>query len=244
MGGGVGGGGGGMGGGGKPLPTEPPFTVYVGNLPNDTVQGDIDAIFTNTSIRSVRLVRERDSDRFKGFGYVEFEDVESLRHALGLNGALFGDRQIRVDLADQKGGPGGGRGGRGGGRGGGGGGFGGPPPPPSLAGGPPQRGGYGGGPGGGGPPGGYGPPRGGMMDEHANFSRRPRRDEGPMEFKPPSEADLAGRPKLKLAPRTKAKEDPVDEAAASLQRSKIFGDAKPVDTAGKLKAVESNRPNE
>ncbi|KAJ1374131.1 hypothetical protein KIN20_036747 [Parelaphostrongylus tenuis] len=110
--------------------SEGPFKVFIGNLPFDGVQGDIEQIlrhvgFTNDQIQTfrIRMIRDRETDKFKGFAYVEFNSADEQKKVLELNGVDYGGRPLKIDVATQR--PGGDRGRRGGARGGGGGGGGG-----------------------------------------------------------------------------------------------------------------------
>ncbi|CAF0747552.1 unnamed protein product, partial [Didymodactylos carnosus] len=49
--------------------------------------------------QNLRLVRDRETDRFRGFAYVDFEDQDSLRQALSFDGAMINDKSIRIDVA-------------------------------------------------------------------------------------------------------------------------------------------------
>lgn len=247
------------GGGGRrqrPIPDEPPFTAFVGNLPNGIVQGDVDVMFKQLRVRSIRLVRDRETDKFKGFCYVEFDDAESLEEALQFDGALLDERALRVDVAegrrdrDSRGGRGGGAGGgRGGGRGGGhhqdrerqnrggGGGGGGFEEHRRYddgygSGNREQRGGYERGGGGGGNRGQFNERRGDQPGSHANFGmRRDRRDSDRERRPPPEEFKEPTAEEAAARPRLNLKprtvKDPVNQLAETMQHQKIFGGAKP-----------------
>uniref|UniRef100_A0A673ING4 Eukaryotic translation initiation factor 4B n=1 Tax=Sinocyclocheilus rhinocerous TaxID=307959 RepID=A0A673ING4_9TELE len=84
------------------LPRSPPYTAFLGNLPYDVTEESIQNFFRGLSISAVRLPREPSNpERLKGFGYAEFDDIESLLRALSLNEENLGNRRIRVDIADQ-----------------------------------------------------------------------------------------------------------------------------------------------
>jgi RNA recognition motif-containing protein len=111
--------------------------LYVGNLSYDTTGSDLERLFgTYGTVESAQVIMDRDTNRSKGFGFVEMENAQAAID--GLNGKEVNGRALTVNEAkprEDRGG-GGGRSGGGGGRGGYGGGGGG-------------RGGYGGGGGGG-----------------------------------------------------------------------------------------------
>ncbi|XP_069762696.1 eukaryotic translation initiation factor 4Ba isoform X2 [Narcine bancroftii] len=86
----------------KRIPKQPPYTAFLGNLPYDVSEESIRKFFHGMNISAVRLPREStNQDRLKGFGYAEFDDVESLMNALRLNEEMLQNRRIRVDIADQ-----------------------------------------------------------------------------------------------------------------------------------------------
>lgn len=89
----------------KQLPTEPPFIAYVGNLPQGLVQGDVMKIFQDFDVKNVRLVKDRETDQFKGFCYVEFETLDDLEKALERDGRIKLDdisAPLRIDIAEQR----------------------------------------------------------------------------------------------------------------------------------------------
>jgi RNA recognition motif-containing protein len=104
--------------------------LYVGNLTYNVNESDLEALFTPFGqVQSAQIIVDRDTNRSKGFGFVEMEtDAQAQAAIQGLNAREHDGRNLTVNEAkprEPRSGGGGGGGGYGGGRGGGGGGRGG-----------------------------------------------------------------------------------------------------------------------
>lgn len=64
------------------IPTQPPFVAYISNLPYDIDDDDVLEFFKDMKVANMRLPKE--TNMMKGFGYVEFEDRQSLIDALSM----------------------------------------------------------------------------------------------------------------------------------------------------------------
>jgi len=131
-------------------PNAPDRTLYVGNLPYDCTQQEIETLINNATGGQGQVVRVHlptDPDgRKRGFGFVTLSSADTAKAAAdSLKTADIRGRRLVVNLAHPKGErparpEGGGYGGGGGGGGYGGGGYGGGfPPPPGAAGFPPSQ---------------------------------------------------------------------------------------------------------
>jgi RNA recognition motif-containing protein len=128
---------GGFGAGPGGGPAAPDRTLYVGNLPYDCTQVELETLINGVAAGQVARVHlPMDPDgRKRGFGFVTMASSESAKAASeALKQADLRGRRLIINLAHPKGerpaGGGGGYAGGGGGGGfGGGGGYGGPPPP-------------------------------------------------------------------------------------------------------------------
>lgn len=93
-----------------PLPTQPPYTAFIGNLAFDLTENDLEEFFAGQKTKSIKIIKDRE-DKPKGFGYVEFEALDGLKDALTKSGATLSNRTVRVSVAEppkERGGFGGG----------------------------------------------------------------------------------------------------------------------------------------
>ncbi|KAI0688100.1 hypothetical protein BC835DRAFT_1374227 [Cytidiella melzeri] len=82
-----------------PLPTAPPFTAFVGNLAFDLTEHEVEEFFAGSQLKSVKIIKDRD-EKPKGFGYVDFADLEGLKLGLAKSGNTLAGRAVRISVAE------------------------------------------------------------------------------------------------------------------------------------------------
>ncbi|WP_045218040.1 RNA recognition motif domain-containing protein [Desulfonatronum thioautotrophicum] len=75
--------------------------LYVGNLSYSTTEDDLHALFSDAgSVQSVAVIKDRDTGRSKGFGFVEMNSDDDAQKAIDLfHGTEFQGRPMTVNVA-------------------------------------------------------------------------------------------------------------------------------------------------
>ena len=84
--------------------------LYVGNVPYEVGEAELQEVFTRAgSVDSVRVMRDQETGRARGFAFVEMStDAEAQNAITALNGTQVGGRSLTVNEARPKAGGGGG----------------------------------------------------------------------------------------------------------------------------------------
>ena len=75
--------------------------LYVGNLPYETTESDLQTLFEAAGqVTTINIVRDRTTGQARGFAFVEMSDVESAQRAINeLDRQQYGGRNLTVNEA-------------------------------------------------------------------------------------------------------------------------------------------------
>ncbi len=77
--------------------------IYVGNLPWSIDDSALEALFaSHGSVDSAQVVKDRESGRSRGFGFVEMDRENGMRAISELNGQEVDSRALKVNEAQAK----------------------------------------------------------------------------------------------------------------------------------------------
>lgn len=77
--------------------------LFVGSLPWSVDDAQLSEIFAAHNPVSARVITDRETDRSRGFGFVEFADDETAAAAMdALDGTMVEGRTINVSVAREK----------------------------------------------------------------------------------------------------------------------------------------------
>ena len=78
-------------------------TLYIGNLAYTAVEEDLEQAFEPFGeIEDIKLMRDRETDRSRGFAFITFENELEAVAAMVMDGKDVAGRSIRVNKAKEK----------------------------------------------------------------------------------------------------------------------------------------------
>ena len=78
-------------------------TIYVGNLSFSTTESEVRTLFEEFgTVHEVKMITDRGTGRFRGFGFVEMDDDEAGAAISNLDGVDFSGRTLRVNEARER----------------------------------------------------------------------------------------------------------------------------------------------
>lgn len=77
--------------------------IFVGNLSYGAKESEVAELFSQFGqVHSVKFINDRETGRFRGFGFVEMDDAPALEAIEKLNDSTFGGRMVRVNEANER----------------------------------------------------------------------------------------------------------------------------------------------
>jgi len=78
-------------------------SIFVGNLPWATTDEDLHELFSQFGeVKRAKIVIDRDTNRSRGFGFVDMEEADAQKAIEGWNGMPYGGRPLTVNLAQSR----------------------------------------------------------------------------------------------------------------------------------------------
>ncbi|HWR04858.1 MAG TPA: RNA-binding protein [Humidesulfovibrio sp.] len=78
-------------------------SIYVGNIAFSTSEDEIRNLFSAFGeVVSVKFINDRETGRFRGFGFVEMDENSAAEAVRNLNGKEVGGRSLKVNEAQER----------------------------------------------------------------------------------------------------------------------------------------------
>ncbi|WP_330925488.1 RNA-binding protein [Candidatus Sororendozoicomonas aggregata] len=78
-------------------------TLYVGNLAYSADEQDLDIAFSEYGcVDDIKLMRDRESGRSRGFAFITYSKEEEAAAAMAMNGKELAGRPLRVNTAKER----------------------------------------------------------------------------------------------------------------------------------------------